>query len=64
MDLCQELNTNIMKDLKISIFNLIEIFSGMGRKSNIQFNAALHCEHDQLHDFYCDSERPHLTKKS
>ena len=40
----------------ISIFNLIEIFTKAKRKLTKSINPQEHCEHKQLHDYYCDVE--------
>ncbi|WP_282134768.1 hypothetical protein [Seonamhaeicola maritimus] len=47
----------------ISIFNLIEIFRGKRSKLNYSINPEKHCEHKQLHDFYCDSDEVHNESK-
>lgn len=44
-----------------SIFNLIEIFR-KGKPSVTQtLSPKIHCEQKHIHDFYCDSEKPHIT---
>ncbi len=50
-----------MKTAEKSIFNLIEIFRN-NPKSGIQIvSKQAHCEQKQLHDFYCDAEKPFVT---
>jgi hypothetical protein len=50
-----------MKLKNKSIFNLIEIFrKSPKRKVNTKIPEA-HCEHKQMHDFYCDTEKPHIS---
>ncbi len=45
-----------------SIFNLIEIFRS-GRKQLIStISPKTHCEQKHVHDFYCDAEKPFLSK--
>lgn len=39
-----------------SIFNLIEIFTKAKRKVKSLMIKDNHCEHKQLHDYYCDAE--------
>ncbi|MBL7558225.1 hypothetical protein JAO71_00305 [Olleya sp. YSTF-M6] len=39
-----------------SIFNLIEIFTKAKRNIAKAVNPQEHCEHKQLHDYYCDAE--------
>ncbi|WP_406685424.1 hypothetical protein N1F78_06775 [Seonamhaeicola sp. MEBiC1930] len=47
----------------ISIFNLIEIFRGKRSNQNHLIIPEKHCEHKQLHDFYCDSDEAHNKTK-
>ncbi|WP_431108325.1 hypothetical protein [Winogradskyella poriferorum] len=50
-----------MKHSIKSIFNLIEIFrKSPKRVTNIMLSNT-HCEHEQLHDYYCDAEKPHIN---
>ena len=50
-----------MKSLEKSVFNLIEIFR-TSKKPEIQIiSKKAHCEQKQLHDFYCDAEKPFVT---
>lgn len=42
-----------------SIFNLIEIFTKTEKTMKKAVNPNTHCEHKQLHDYYCDA---HLNK--
>ncbi|NRB60729.1 MAG: hypothetical protein HRU50_12415 [Winogradskyella sp.] len=44
-----------------SIFNLIEIFRKGKQQVQHTINPKTHCEQKHIHDFYCDSERPHLN---
>ena len=45
----------------ISIFNLIEIFRGRGRKTVLNtISPKTHCEQKHIHDYYCDAEKPHV----
>lgn len=46
----------------ISIFNLIEIFRGKRSKKANSLNLETHCEQKQIHDYYCDVERPHISE--
>ncbi|GGD18110.1 hypothetical protein [Hyunsoonleella pacifica] len=48
----------------ISVFNLIEIFRGQGRKVLNTISPKTHCEQKHIHDFYCDAERPHVADNS
>lgn len=44
-----------------SIFNLIEIFR-KGKKQLVHtISPKTHCEQKHHHDFYCDSEKPHVN---
>ncbi len=45
-----------------SIFNLIEIFRQGKRKIVNKLNSKKHCEQRSIHDFYCDIERPYISK--
>jgi len=45
-----------------SIFKLIELFTIKTNKTR-RVSAQEHCEHQQLHDYYCDTERPFLNNK-
>lgn len=49
-----------MKLKHISVFNLIEIFRGNGRKVLNTIPAKTHCEQRYIHDFYCEAERPFI----
>lgn len=51
-----------MKNTHKSIFNLIEIFRKGKTKAIKTLQIATHCEHKSLHDYYCDAEKPHITK--
>ncbi|WP_158306087.1 hypothetical protein [Maribacter sp. HTCC2170] len=43
----------------ISIFNLIEIFSGTKKKELNNVVPKTHCDQRQHHDYYCDVEKPY-----
>ncbi|NRA91930.1 MAG: hypothetical protein HRU26_04470 [Psychroserpens sp.] len=43
-----------------SLFNLIEIFRSSRKKSVTLIVSVTHCEHKQLHDYYCDAEKQHV----
>lgn len=43
-----------------SVFNLIKIFRQGKSKIVRQLNAVSHCEHQHIHDYYCDAERPFI----
>ncbi|WP_185782173.1 hypothetical protein [Croceivirga lutea] len=45
-----------------SIFNLIEIFSFNQSKAPITVSSKKHCEQKYHHDFYCDAEKPFVSK--
>ncbi len=47
----------------ISIFNLIEIFRSGKQKAINAISPKTHCEQKHIHDFYCDSEKPHINFK-
>ncbi|MDT0555395.1 hypothetical protein [Patiriisocius hiemis] len=51
-----------MKHTHKSIFNLIEIFRKGKTRVIKTINLASHCESRSLHDYYCDAEKPHITK--
>lgn len=44
-----------------SLFNLIEIFRKSPKQLISTINPKTHCEHKQLHDYYCDAEKPHIS---
>lgn len=44
-----------------SIFNLIEIFRGKNRSLINTISPKTHCEQKYIHDFYCDTEMPHVN---
>lgn len=46
-----------------SIFNLIEIFRKNRRKESYSLNLETHCEQKQIHDYYCDAEKPHVSSQ-
>lgn len=48
----------------ISIFHLIKLFSSGSKKLRATLNTESHCEHKALHDYYCDAEKPYLSKNS
>ncbi len=52
-----------MKLKHISIFNLIEIFRGKRKRVLNTLSPKTHCEQKQIHDYYCDAERPHVSSK-
>ncbi len=45
-----------------SIFNLIEIFRGTGKPVAQHLTLEEHCEQKYHHDFYCDAEKPFVSK--
>ncbi|WP_242203455.1 hypothetical protein [Aestuariivivens insulae] len=47
-----------------SIFNLIEIFKGKGKEQIKSISSETHCEQKQIHDYYCDAEKPHVALAS
>ena len=47
-----------------SIFNLIEIFRSNKRKQFHAISPKTHCEQKQIHDYYCDSEKPYVSSLS
>jgi len=47
-----------------SIFNLIEIFTTKRVPVIKAVNIKKHCEHNQLSDFYCDSEKSNELLRS
>ena len=50
-----------MKHSIKSIFNLIEIFAKSPKRIATSALSNTHCEHEQLHDYYCDAEKPHIN---
>ena len=44
-----------------SLFNLIEVFSKGKMKVVEQSDSSTHCEKHQLHDFYCNAEKPFVA---
>jgi len=44
-----------------SIFNLIEFFRRSRKLGSQAINAVSHCEQEQHHDFYCDTEKPFIA---
>lgn len=44
-----------------SIFNLIEIFR-QGKKVLQTISPKTHCSQKSLHDYYCDAEKPFVSK--
>lgn len=46
-----------------SLFNLIEIFRHQMKPAVHTLNTRTHCEQKQLHDYYCDAEKPYVAKK-
>lgn len=47
-----------------SLFNLIEIFRSNRKRAINSLNPKTHCEQKQMHDYYCDSEKPHVNNFS
>ena len=48
----------------ISVFNLIEIFRGKGRKVLNTISPKTHWEQKHIHDYYCDAEMPYVQKNN
>ena len=46
-----------------SIFNLIEIFRNSPKRILNTISPFTHCEQKSIHDYYCDSEQPHIAIK-
>ncbi len=51
-----------MTRIEQSIFNLIEIFRFSPRSATNTIVGADHCEKRYHHDFYCDAEKPFVSK--
>lgn len=51
-----------MNAAQTSIFNLIEIFRGTKKSVKHIATAEKHCEQKHHHDFYCDAEKPFVSK--
>ena len=51
-----------MKIKNKSIFNLIEIFRSSPKRILKTVDPDSHCEHKQLHDYYCDAQKPHKNQ--
>ncbi|MFP2997757.1 hypothetical protein ABN763_17730 [Spongiivirga sp. MCCC 1A20706] len=47
-----------------SIFNLIEIFRKGNKKIINTISPKSHCELKSHHDFYCEAEKPFITKEN
>ncbi|WP_299112315.1 hypothetical protein [uncultured Winogradskyella sp.] len=45
-----------------SIFNLIEIFRSSPKRIINTIVPKTHCEQKQIHDYYCDAEKPHISQ--
>lgn len=45
----------------VSIFNLIEIFRTGHKKIAQAIIPKTYCEQKYIHDFYCESEKPHVN---
>lgn len=45
-----------------SLFNLIEIFR-KGKQNIPVLDTVKHCEEKNIHDYYCDSKRTHVTQQ-
>ena len=50
-----------MKPKHKSIFNLIELFRRTPKRIINTIVPKTHCEQKQLHDYYCDAEKPHIS---
>ena len=48
----------------ISLFNLIEIFRQGPKPAVNGIIPQTHCEQKQLHDYYCDAEKPFVAIKN
>lgn len=51
-----------MRQVQHTLNTLISIFGQNRKVPSTSLNSAVHCEQRQLHDYYCDAEKPYITQ--